>query len=80
MQAKNPVRRTRSFQLDFSKFKCRSTEGQYIKIRAHLIYITLHLGTPIDAKEQYGIYPVDEANKKTFDILDQCAWNWNSIL
>ena len=46
---------------------------QYIKIRAHLIYITLLLGTPIDAKEQYGIYAVDEAKKNTFDILEHCA-------
>ena len=27
----------------------------------------------IDAKNQYGIYVVDDNKKKTFDILNQCA-------
>ena len=46
-----------------------------MKISANLKYTYFcYSGTPIDAKEQYGIYAIDKAKKKTFDILDQCAW------
>ena len=31
------------------------------------------LKSPIDAKNQYGIYVVDVNKKKTFDILNQCG-------
>ena len=31
------------------------------------------LKTSIDAKNQYGIYVVDETKKNTFDILNLCA-------